>query len=57
MVYHQPITANRYYIQDEFGEILLEVDDYAVALFSKACYEVWESKRVRLIDRKTEDVV
>ena len=50
----QPVTANRYYIQDEWGEILMEVDDYNVALRCKARYEVEEGKRVRLIDRKQE---
>ena len=50
-----PTTANRYYIRDEFGEVLMEVDDYDVALRCKARYEVEDGKRVRLIDRRDEE--
>lgn len=47
----KPITANRYYLQDEFGEILLEVDNYIVALRVFARLTVVERKLVRLVDR------
>lgn len=50
-----PTTANRYYIQDEWGEILLETGDYESALRCKARYEVVDGKNVRLVDRKEEE--
>lgn len=46
-----PVTANRYYVQDEFGEILCEVDDLNVALRVKARFEVEDGRRVRFVDR------
>lgn len=49
-----PITANRYYIRDEYGEILMETDNYAMALRCKARYEIEDGKNVRLIDRKQD---
>lgn len=51
----EPTTANRYYLQDEFGEILAEADDLDVILRIKARLQVVEGRRVRMIDRRTGD--
>lgn len=48
-----PITDSRYYIQDEWGEILVETDNYESALRSKFRYEQ-EGKNVHLIDLQKE---
>lgn len=46
----QPTTANRYCIQDEYGKILLETDNYSSVLRCYARYLIEERKRVRLIE-------
>ena len=51
----KPITANRYYVQDEWGEILVETGHYYSALRIYARAKVVDGKNVRLIDRKEED--
>lgn len=51
----EPQTANRYYVRDEFGEILVEVGNLDVALRCKVRYELEDGRRVRFVDRKTGD--
>jgi len=48
-----PTTANQYYVQDEWGEILLEVDNLDVAVRCEVRWEM-EGKNVKLVDRRED---
>lgn len=52
---NKPVTANRYYVQDEWGEILVETGNQDSALRIKAHAEVVEGRRVRFVDRLHEE--
>jgi hypothetical protein len=43
---------NRYLVQSEFGDIIVEVDNFNVALSIYAYYLIVEGRKVRIIDQR-----